>query len=260
MWVAIGGRGSLIGAFVGAVVVNRCSRSCPIEFQEYWPLLIGCFVVVVILFEPAGLVGTMQRAAAPHRSMRVGRARGGVEALRRPRRGRRSVSLRVEQGEIRCLVGPNGAGKTTLFNMLAGSTKPELGAHPARGRDVTGSRLAHMSRLGVARKYQSPSLFDEFTVRENLATAADGKRRRSWCDETTKLTTRASRSPRELGLERLLDHGGQLSHGHRQWLEIGMMLINDPQLLLLDEPTAGMTRDETASDRRASGASVPPGG
>ncbi len=94
---------------------------------------------------------------------------GGIAAVA-------DVSLRVDDGEIRCLVGPNGAGKTTLFNMLAGSTKPSSGSIRLRGRDVTGLSPRRMSRLGVARKYQSPSVFDEFTVRDNLRIALDGKR------------------------------------------------------------------------------------
>ena len=159
------------------------------------------------------------------------------------------VSLTVDKGEIRCLVGPNGAGKTTLFNMLAGSTKPSSGRIRLRGRDVTGLSPRHMSRLGVARKYQSPSVFDEFTVRENILVAMDGKRPvRQLLRHDHETYDRIETLATELGLaDQLGIEAGRLSHGHRQWLEIGMMLANDPQLLLLDEPTAGMTRDETAS-------------
>ena len=159
------------------------------------------------------------------------------------------VSLRVDKGEIRCLVGPNGAGKTTLFNMLAGSTKPSSGRIRLLGHDVTGLSPRHMSRLGVARKYQSPSVFDEFTVRDNILIALDGKRPirqllRHDHQTDDPIETLAS----ELGLaDQLRIEAGHLSHGQRQWLEIGMMLANDPQLLLLDEPTAGMTREETVS-------------
>jgi urea transport system ATP-binding protein len=166
---------------------------------------------------------------------------GGISAVA-------GVSLRVAEGEIRCLVGPNGAGKTTLFNMLAGSTRPSSGSIRLRGRDVTGLSPRRMSRLGVARKYQSPSVFDEFTVRDNLRTAVDGKRTaRQLLRNDSRGDDRVEALAIELGLaDHLGSQAGHLSHGQRQWLEIGMVLANDPQLLLLDEPTAGMTRDETA--------------
>jgi urea ABC transporter ATP-binding protein UrtD len=159
------------------------------------------------------------------------------------------VSLRVDKGEIRCLVGPNGAGKTTLFNILAGSTKPSSGRIRLLGHDVTGLSPRHMSRLGVARKYQSPSVFDEFTVRDNILIALDGKRPiRQLLRHDHRTDDHIETLATELGLaDQLRIEAGHLSHGQRQWLEIGMMLANDPQLLLLDEPTAGMTRDETAS-------------
>lgn len=159
------------------------------------------------------------------------------------------VSLRVDKGEIRCLVGPNGAGKTTLFNILAGSTKPSSGRIRLLGHDVTGLSPRHMSRLGVARKYQSPSVFDEFTVRDNILVALDGKRpMRQLLRHDHRTDDRIEALATELGLaDQLRIEAGHLSHGQRQWLEIGMMLANDPKLLLLDEPTAGMTRDETAS-------------
>ena len=90
----------------------------------------------------------------------------------------------VDRGEIRCLVGPNGAGKTTLFNIIAGAVRPTSGTIHLADRDVTGFGARRLSHLGVGRKYQAPSLFDEFTVRQNLVTAADGKRRPvAWCDE-----------------------------------------------------------------------------
>ena len=157
------------------------------------------------------------------------------------------VSLVVETGEIRCLVGPNGAGKTTLFNLVAGALRPTMGRIEVFGRDVTGLGPRALSRMGVVRKYQAPSLFDELTARRNLEVAADGRR-------TTPGLLRRSRSRMaieqligELGFEpgRLDVAAAHLSHGERQWLEIGMVLINEPRVLLLDEPTAGMTRSET---------------
>ncbi|MBA3288726.1 MAG: ATP-binding cassette domain-containing protein [Acidimicrobiia bacterium] len=159
------------------------------------------------------------------------------------------VTLRVERGEIRCLIGPNGAGKTTLFNIIAGAVRPTSGTIHLADREVTGLGARRLSHLGVGRKYQAPSVFDEFTVRQNLQTAADGKRApHRLMRRDRDLPARVVEIAGEVGLEGFLgDPAGQLSHGHRQWLEIGMVLINDPQLLLLDEPTAGMTREETAA-------------
>jgi urea transport system ATP-binding protein len=158
------------------------------------------------------------------------------------------VSLVVEEGEIRCLVGPNGAGKTTLFNLIAGSLKPSSGTIRLRGVDVTGFSPRKMSMHGVARKYQAPSVFDEFSVADNLRIAIDGKRRlRSLVRPDSSVRERVCELVEELGLTEVVDvDAGHLSHGQRQWLEIGMVLANDPRLLLLDEPTAGMTREETA--------------
>lgn len=159
------------------------------------------------------------------------------------------VTLHVDAGEIRCLVGPNGAGKTTLFNLIAGALRPTAGSIRFKGRDITGLSPRRLSRLGVARKYQAPSVFDEFSVRQNLRIALDGKRhlrellRRSPGDEA-----RIAAAAAELGLsDRLEVPAGHLAHGQRQWLEIGMVLVNQPELLLLDEPTAGMTSEETVA-------------
>lgn len=167
---------------------------------------------------------------------------GGVSAVD-------SVSLRVATGEVRCLVGPNGAGKTTLFNIIAGSLRPTSGSIHLKGEDVTGASPRRLSRLGVARKYQAPSVFDKLSVRENLLVALDGKRPlRQLLRADRGSEPRAVDAAADLGLSLQLDMpAGHLSHGQRQWLEIGMVLINRPELLLLDEPTAGMTSAETAA-------------
>jgi urea ABC transporter ATP-binding protein UrtD len=167
---------------------------------------------------------------------------GGVSAVD-------DVTLHVATGEIRCLVGPNGAGKTTLFNLIAGALRPTAGWIRFKGRDVTGLSPRRLSRLGVARKYQAPSVFDEFSVRQNLSVALDGKRRlRELLRHHRGAEAPIAGAAAELGLGDRLDvQAGQLAHGERQWLEIGMVLINQPELLLLDEPTAGMTREETVA-------------
>jgi ABC-type uncharacterized transport system ATPase subunit len=158
---------------------------------------------------------------------------GGLQAVR-------GVDLVLEPGELRCIIGPNGAGKSTLFNMLAGTLRPTEGSILYCGQEVVGLPIHRFARLGIARKFQVPSLFPDMTVLENLMVAEHpgipaGER-----------TERTERMMARLGLEReAAARAGALAHGQKQWLEIGMALMAEPKLLLLDEPTAGMTIDET---------------
>jgi urea transport system ATP-binding protein len=157
------------------------------------------------------------------------------------------VDLEVRAGEIVGIIGPNGAGKSTLFNVISGLIRPTSGRVVFDGRDITGLPPHAISRLGVGRKFQVPSCFPALTVRQNLQVAARG----AW-PLCRLATTVASEGP---GVSDLLDRLGlsakaelearALSHGERQWLEIGMVLASRPHLLLLDEPTAGMTLHET---------------
>jgi urea ABC transporter ATP-binding protein UrtD len=156
---------------------------------------------------------------------------GGVTAVA-------GIDMSVAAGELRCIIGPNGAGKSTLFNMVAGTLRPSSGRIRFAGHDIAGRPVHAFSRLGIARKFQVPSLFPSMSVAENLDVAA---RRRA--------TDRAERIASMLALLSLQDcasrPAGTLAHGQKQWLEIGMALMADPLLLLLDEPTAGMTNEET---------------
>jgi ABC-type uncharacterized transport system ATPase subunit len=158
------------------------------------------------------------------------------------------VDLTVEEGETRCIIGPNGAGKTTLFNLLTGEHRPTKGQVLLRGRRIDGLSPHRIARLGVARKFQVAAVFPELTVIENLRVAADGRR------SPFALFLHDRRRENELWavLEEvnLLDHAAvpaeRLSHGQVQHLEIAMVLATRPTVLLLDEPTAGMTHEETA--------------
>ena len=156
----------------------------------------------------------------------------------------------VNEGELRCLIGPNGAGKTTSMDLITGRQKLTSGTISFRGRDISRLPEQTIARLGIGRKFQVPAVFKELTVHDNLEVASSresdpfvnmmsfrrsGDRKRY--DEVVEL----------VGLkDRLMTPAGWLSHGETQWLEIGMVLMQDPRLLLMDEPTAGMTEQETA--------------
>jgi ABC-type uncharacterized transport system ATPase subunit len=166
----------------------------------------------------------------------VTREFGGVRALD-------GVSLEVAPGEQVCVIGPNGCGKTTLFNVITAQLPPSSGEVALNGRPLVGLAPHHVARLGVARKFQVPSVFEDLTVQENLEVACFG----------LPPSTSSSSSPPDLPFllqqiqlaDRAQMPAGRLPHGARQWLEIGMLLAQAPRLLLLDEPTAGMTGAET---------------
>ena len=160
------------------------------------------------------------------------------------------LSLVVDQGELRTIIGPNGAGKTTMMDVITGKTRPDSGEVFFRGnQDLTRLDEAAIANLGIGRKFQRPTVFDNLTVFENLELAlADS--RGTWRTLFATLTA-AKREVISATLERIglsqncNQQAGSLSHGQKQWLEIGMLLIHDRQLLLLDEPVAGMTDRET---------------
>ena len=163
-----------------------------------------------------------------------------------------NLTLYVDPGEMLCIIGPNGAGKTTMMDVITGKTRPDSGA--ARFGD--GIDLLRMSEpeivaVGIGRKFQKPTVFENHTVDDNLLLAAKAPR-----SVFATLFGGAAKQEREtidriLGITRLGDErsrqAGSLSHGQKQWLEIGMLLAQDPKLLLVDEPVAGMTDAETAT-------------
>ncbi len=160
------------------------------------------------------------------------------------------LSLVVDPGELRAVIGPNGAGKTTMMDVVTGKTRPDDGEIFFRGgTDLLRLDEAAIAELGIGRKFQRPTVFDTHTVWMNLALAVAGKRtvRRALFGRLTP--EQADRIDQVLETIALADHrharAGSLSHGQKQWLEIGMLLAQDPDLLFLDEPVAGMTDAET---------------
>jgi len=157
--------------------------------------------------------------------------------------------LVVKEGELRCLLGPNGAGKTTCLDLITGRQKLSSGKVLFQGKDITRLKEQDIARLGVGRKFQVPAVFKELTVRDNLEVAYSlekGPFASIMSHHRSSGESRFGRIVELVGLkDRLNAIAGLLSHGETQWLEIGMVLMQDPRLLLMDEPTAGMTEQET---------------
>ena len=160
------------------------------------------------------------------------------------------LSLAIDAGELRCVIGPNGAGKTTMMDVITGKTRPDTGrAFFGQTIDLTKLTDAEIAQAGIGRKFQKPTIFEHHTVFENLELAKKADKR-VWPTLTAKLDSIArDRIGSILDTIQLTAQAGRLagmlSHGQKQWLEIGMLLMQEPQLLLLDEPVAGMTDDET---------------
>ena len=157
---------------------------------------------------------------------------GGVTAVN-------GVNFALREMELRCLIGPNGAGKSTFFKMLTGQLKPSAGRILLRGRDITGAEPHQIARLGVGIKTQVPNVFDGLSVRENVFVAAS---RRGSAQQARCTTAETLERLRLTGIAARLV--GQLAHGQRQWVEIATVLAQEPELVLLDEPAAGMTHEE----------------
>ena len=162
-----------------------------------------------------------------------------------------ALSFYVDPGELRAIIGPNGAGKTTMMDVVTGKTRPDSGTVLFEGRvDLTQKDEAAIASMGIGRKFQKPTVFEPHTVFDNLLLALAGDRR-PWrslfgrLDDAGRTRIEEILETIRLGAERDRP-AGDLSHGQKQWLEIGMLLAQDPKLLLVDEPAAGMTDAETA--------------
>ena len=166
-----------------------------------------------------------------------------------------NLSLVLEQGEMRAIIGPNGAGKTTMMDIITGKTKPDQGEVFFDGDiDLTRHDEADIAMLGIGRKFQKPTVFESHTVEDNLMLALKGVRSVVKALFDRRSVRQAERIEDILETIRLTarryDLAADLSHGQKQWLEIGMLLAQDPKLLLVDEPVAGMTDAETEETAR----------
>lgn len=161
-----------------------------------------------------------------------------------------NLCLDIRPGELRAIIGPNGAGKSTMMDIITGKTKPDIGEVVFRDTiDLTKHDEADIANLGIGRKFQKPTVIESLTVWENVELALAGKR---GVLQTLFFSLRKNQADRIdeilalIGLEaRRNEIARNLSHGQKQWLEIGMLIIQEPQLLLVDEPAAGMTDYET---------------
>jgi len=158
------------------------------------------------------------------------------------------LNLYVERNEVRVVIGPNGAGKTTLLDLICGKTRASSGSIMFKNTELTKLAENQIVKAGVGRKFQTPSIYENLTVRENLILSYPGGRSvfgSLFFKITEHVDQRVSEVAAEIFLDERLDvSAGLLSHGQKQWLEIGMLLIQDPELLMLDEPVAGMSVPE----------------
>jgi urea transport system ATP-binding protein len=161
-----------------------------------------------------------------------------------------NLSIAVESGEMRAIIGPNGAGKTTMMDVITGKTRPDAGDVLFDGNaDLTKLDETQIAELGIGRKFQKPTVFEMHTVEDNILLALKADRRvrgTLFWTETAETETRVNSILEIVRLKQVRDRvAGSLSHGQKQWLEIGMLLAQEPKLLLVDEPVAGMTDAET---------------
>jgi len=267
IWAAVGGRGRLLGPVLGALLVGALTSAMRDRFQ-FWEIAIAIVFILVVLLFPQGLIGVFAplerliggRAkpappiAAPPRAEGSGAAHLVVEGVD-VRIGEVTIlnrlSLALDRPGIFCLIGPNGAGKTSTFNMLTGELAPQGGRVAFDGLALRWLPTHRIMRLGVGRKFQIPSVFPALSIADNIAIAL-------WSGRASPLDLLRPRSRRwnspvlETLSERypfLADAGrtaSELSHGERQILELSMALLGEPRLLLLDEPCAGLSPQETA--------------
>lgn len=267
IWVALGGRGTLIGPVIGAVLIDLVSAYLSGSLPFLWKLLLGLAFIAVIVWLPRGLIPALAspigrllargertppllvpdsaplraRAAGPALELTgVRKSFGALPVLT-------DINLTATASELVSLVGPNGAGKTTLMRCLSDGAERSGGAIWLNGHDIGFLPPHRCVAFGLGRKFQTANVFDTLDVAESLRIARAHHRRPSFWRraETLALPPAALRVLTATGLDEMLDREVRLlSHGQKQSLELAMVLALDPAIILLDEPTAGLTRDE----------------
>lgn len=255
VWVMVGGRGSLLGAFVGVLIVQSAADAADLVVTQQTPLLVGILLIGVVLLMPDGALPTLLRwirgplarraefpvtllpsksDAAAESSQRtlavtdIAKQFGGVHVLR-------GVSASFGESAIHAIIGPNGAGKSTFFNILTGRHVPDRGKVVLNGSDVSRLPTFQRCRLGLGIKMQVPCVFDDLTIQENMLLAS----------LISKNPQAIAHVLQRVGLtDRGHDLASALSHGEQQWLEIALLLVQNPSVILLDEPGAGMGEED----------------
>ncbi|MHB8589371.1 MAG: ABC transporter permease subunit [Candidatus Dormibacteraceae bacterium] len=263
IYVLVGGKGTLVGAFIGAVAVEWLSTVLGGVLPSSTTLVVGAILIGVVLLVPGGLtplIGNLLKRLIPRRSparrrgtigaaagIAVGGGRGrelqaqGLVKMFGGLKAVDSISLEFQAGQLHCLIGPNGAGKSTFFNLLVGRYRPTEGKILLEGRPITRLLPHQRAQRGIGIKLQVPSIYRELSVEENVWLAAFAK-----TSNTRQAEAAVDRILARIGLAERADNlAGDLSHGEQQWLEIGMVVASSPEVILLDEPTAGMTHEET---------------
>jgi urea transport system ATP-binding protein len=161
-----------------------------------------------------------------------------------------ALNLYIDRNELRVIIGPNGAGKTTVLDLICGRTKVTAGSIKFKDQEITGLKEQEIVRRGIGRKFQTPSIYEDLTVFENLEISVPRGRDVAgalFWKRTPDVVERVRDIARTIFLEEQIDRLAEtLSHGQKQWLEIGMLLIQEPELMMLDEPVAGMSISERA--------------
>ncbi|GKQ55133.1 ATP-binding cassette domain-containing protein [Bradyrhizobium sp. Ce-3] len=268
IFAAVGGRATVLGPVIGALVVGVLSAELRDRFP-WWEIVIALFFILVVLRLPGGLMTLF----APLRRLSLGRNAVPVplEAPSKPRTASPlsvafedvrvrvgdvtildGLSVRTGEEAVLCVIGPNGAGKTSALNVMTGVLPKRGGRIVIDGLDVLRPEPATVAGKGVARKFQTPSVFPKLTIDENLAVALWAGRWRLFDLLRPSLFGWTSPLLEEMrGRFQFLEQGGKLasalSHGERQLLELTMALITEPRLLLLDEPCAGLSHEETSA-------------
>ncbi len=270
IWAAVGGRGSLVGPVIGTLLIGTLTSELRDTFR-FWEVLTAVSFIVVVLFFPSGLVGLMDpvvrwldgkpkvrddieapvsvRNGAPPRRLKIDQVTvraGEVLILDR-------LNLDLGSKGISCIIGPNGAGKTSTFNVVSGEMRASQGV-VTYGDLVLTRMAAHRiaATAGIGRKLQFPSVFPDLSIAENLAIALWSGRAsasdllRPWVRRWTSPLLRQLRL-RYAFLSSGARKASELSHGERQILELSMAILTEPRILLLDEPCAGLSPDETST-------------
>jgi branched-chain amino acid transport system permease protein len=263
IWVMVGGRSKLWGAFLGAALMQALSNYLGTVAQQATPLILGSILVAIVLGLPEGLAPALEgvwnrivpisrrfslplKSRSPLIPAKFSPDTPILELYELKRRfgnfwAVNGISLQFNSGYAYCIIGPNGAGKSTVFNLLTGRLTPTEGQIRYDGSNITTLMPHERARQGISIKLQVPNVYQELTVYENLWLAATVH-----TPNVNQRLIQMADIVDIIGLrDRLNDTAATLSHGEKQWLEIGMAAVTHPTLLLLDEPTGGMSRGET---------------